>query len=96
MVSIACFLSWLPNLRPVLAKRSILNGALGQACIEDLRRTNGVTGDAYLTAGPTAAAAIIEGYKAGKLPLKTGAKLGKTTRAEVYARSRLRLSQFEL
>lgn len=96
MVSIACFLSWLPNLRPVLARRAILEGALGQACVEDLRRTNGVTGDAYWTVGPIAAAAIIEGYKAGKLPLKEGAKPGKTTRAEVYARSPLRPSQFQV
>lgn len=96
MVSIASFLSWLPNLRPGLAKRAILDGALGQACVEDLRRTNGVMGDEYLTVGATAAAAIIEGYKAGKLPLKDGAKPGKTTRAEVYARSPLRPSQFEV
>jgi hypothetical protein len=95
MVPIGRFLSWLPDLRPVLAKRAILSGALGQACVEDLRRTNGVMGDEYMTVGPVAAEAIIEGYKAGKLPLKEGAKPGKTTRAEVYARSPLRPSQFQ-
>lgn len=94
MVPIARFLSWLPGLRPVLAKRAILGGALGQACVEDLRRTNGVMGDEYLTVGPVAAEAIIEGYKAGRLPLKEGAKPEKTTRAEVYARSPLRSSRF--
>lgn len=95
MVSIARFLSWLPNLRPVLAQRAILNGVLGQACVEDLLRTNGIMGDEYLMVGPAAAAAIIDGYKAGKLPLKEGAKPGKATRAEVYARSPLRPSQFQ-
>ena len=95
MVPIARFLSWLPDLRPVLARRAILGGALGQACVEDLRRTNGVMGDECLTVGPVAAEAIIEGYKAGKLPLKEGARPGKTTRAEVYARSPLRPSQFQ-
>lgn len=96
MVPIARFLSWLPDLRPVLAKRAILDGALGQACIEDLRCTNGIMGDEYLAVGPAAAEAIIEGYKAGKLPLKAGAKPGKTTRAEAYARSPLRPSQFQV
>lgn len=95
MVPIARFLSWLPVVRPVLAKRAILAGALGQACVEDLWRTNGVMGDEYLTVGPIAAEAIIEGYKAGKLPLKEGAKPGRTTRAEVYARSPLRPSRFQ-
>ncbi len=84
------------NLRPGLARRAILDGALGQACVDDLRRTNGVMGDEYLTVGATAAAAIIDGYKAGKLPLKEGTKPGKTTRAEVYARSPLRPSQFQV
>lgn len=96
MVPIARFLSWLPNLRPVLARRAILDGVLGKDCIEDLRRTNGMMGDEYLTVGPVAAEMIIEGYKAGRLPLKEGAKPGKTTRAEVYARSPLRPSQYQV
>jgi len=95
MVPIARFLSWLPDLRPVLARRAILGGTLGQACVEDLRRTNGAMGDEYLTVGSVAAKAIIEGYKTGKLPLKEGSKPGKTTRAEAYARSPLRPSQFK-
>lgn len=95
MVSITQFLSWLPNLRPVLARRAILGGVLGKACNEDLRLTNGLTGVQYFTVGPVAAEAIIEGYKAGKLPLKDGAKPGKTNRAEVYAHSPLRPSQYQ-
>jgi len=82
MVWITRLLSWLPNLRPILAKRVILDGALGQACVEDIRRTNGVTGDEYPTVQPTAAAAIIEGYKVGKLPLKEVAKPGKAARGK--------------
>jgi hypothetical protein len=62
MVPIARFLSWLPYLRPVLARRAILDGVLGQACLDDLRRTEGLMGDQYLTVGPFAAEAIIEGY----------------------------------
>jgi hypothetical protein len=95
MVPLTRFLSWLPDLRPVLAKRAILDGALGQACLDDLRPAKGIMGDEYLTVGPVAAEAIIEGYKAGKLPLKEGAKPGKTMRAEVYARSPLRPSQHQ-
>ena len=95
MVPIARFLSWLPGLRPVLARRAILDGVLGQTCVEDLRRTTGMMGDKYLTVGPAAAEAIIEGYKTGKLPLKEGANPGKTKRAEVYARSPLRSSRFQ-
>ena len=96
MVPIARFLSWLPNLRPILARRAILDGVLGPACVEDLRRTKGIMGDEYLTVGPVAAEAIIEGYRAGKLPLKEGAKPGKTSRAETYARSPLRPSKHQL
>ena len=96
MVSIARFLSWLPNLRPVLARRALLDGVPGQACVEDLRRTKGIMGDEYLTVGPVAAEAINEGYKAGKLPLKERARPGKTSRAETYARSPLRPSKHQL
>ena len=85
MVPIARFLSCLCNLRPVLAWRAILDGVLGQECVEDLRRTNGVMGDEYLTVGPVAFEAIIEGYRAGKLPLREGTKPGKASRAETYA-----------
>ena len=52
-------------------------------------------GDEYLMVGPAAAQAIIEGCKTGKSPLKDGARPGKTTRAEVYARSPLRSSRFQ-
>ena len=89
MVTIARFLSWLPNLRPGLARLAVLDGAAGQACLDDLRSAPGVTGTPYFLVGPVAATAIIEAYRAGALPLKDGARIGKTARAEVYARSPL-------
>ena len=89
MVTIARFLSWLPNLRPVLVRRMVLDGTAGQACLDDLRPATGVTSTPYFLVGPVAAPAIIEAYRAGALPLKDG-RIGRTTRAEVYARSPMR------
>lgn len=94
MVTIARFLSWLPDLRPILARRAILDGAAGAACLDDLCRARSMFENSQnLFVGSTAASAIIEAYKAGSLPLKDGKKPGKTTRAEVYARSPLRPPQ---
>jgi hypothetical protein len=90
LVSLGRFLSWLPNVRPVLARRVILNGALDRACLDDLRPAEGISGERYLVVGSAAAEAITQAYKAAKLPLKEGAKIAKTMRAEVYARSPLR------
>lgn len=90
MTSLARFLSWLPGLRPVLSRRMILDGALGQACLNDLRPARSIYAEPYLAVGPHAAWVIIQAYQAGRLPMKEGAKIGKTGRAEVYARSPLR------
>lgn len=53
-------------------------------------------GDEYRTVGPVAAAGIIEGYKAGKLPLKYEARPSKTSRAETYAQLPLRPSTHQV
>lgn len=94
MVSIGRFLSWLPNVRPVLARRMILDGALTKTCSADLYAIHGVMGNIYPVVGPIAATAIIAAYKAGQLPLYDGAKVGSTRRAEVYACSPLRVGAF--
>jgi hypothetical protein len=89
MVTIARFLSWLPDLRPVRTRRLILDGGLGQDCVNDLRVGKGLfEGPLYLV-GPTAATLIIDAYLDTRLPLKDGAKPGSTARAKVYARSPL-------
>lgn len=96
MVSVARFVWWLPDARPLLARRMILEGVLNDACSDDLHPTRGMLGDTYLVVGTYAAAVIIDAYKAGKLPLKNEGRIGSTTRAERYAASPLRVGQFAI
>ena len=96
MVSIGRFLSWLPNVRPILARRVIIEGELASACLEDLHLARGMMGKPHFVVGSQAAAAIIEAYKAGELPMNSVGRIGSTTRAESYAQSPLRIGDFAM
>ena len=96
MVSIGRFLSFLPNVRPILARQVILEGELAHVCSEDLHVARGMMGKSHFVVGAVAAAAIIDAYKAGKLPMKSDGRIGSTTRAEAYARSPLRVGDFAI
>ena len=96
MVSIGRFLSWLPNVRPILARRMIVEGELANSCSEDLHLAAGMTGKPHLVVGSVAAAVIIRAYKAGELPMNSNGRIGSTTRAEAYAQSPLRVGEFAM
>ena len=96
VVSIGRFLSWLPSVRPVLARRMIEDGELAQSCSEDLHLARGMMGTPHLVVGPAAAAVIIRAYKAGELSMNSNGRIVSTTRAEAYAQSPLRVGEFAL
>ena len=96
MVSIGRFLSWLPNVRPILARQMIVAGELAHACSEDLHLARGMMGKPHFVVGPDTAAIIVDAYKAGKLPMNSIGRIGSTTRAEAYAQSPLRVGEFGL
>jgi hypothetical protein len=74
MLSLTDFLNLLPGIKPRSARRLILDGSvLTPEQRRDIRMRDRNVFDTVLEVGPDAAAAIVEAYRTGKLPMQKGA-----------------------
>jgi hypothetical protein len=86
MLSLTDFLSRLPGVMPRKARTAIIQGdILSQAERRDIFMRDASFLDTVQLVGPDAAAAILAAYRAGKLPMNTGEKIGEAPQAVEYA-----------
>lgn len=88
MRTLSNFLAGLPGIRPIKARRLILNGDLlsKDERVDIFERDRSLL-DTVVEVGPDAAAAILKAYKNGRLPMQKNASPAATRR------ERLRQSQ---
>ncbi|MER9585252.1 hypothetical protein [Mesorhizobium sp. M0276] len=86
MLSLTVFLNLLPDIKPLKARQLILEGSLlTDEQRQDIRMRDLNVFDTLLEVGPDAAAAIVEIYKAGKLPMqKASFRPAAVPEAEAY------------
>ncbi|MFZ4748675.1 MAG: hypothetical protein ACOYLK_17630 [Sphingomonas sp.] len=89
MVSIARFLSWLPNIRPVIAKRMILSGKAGEMILDEMHAGESICLAPLYLVGAEATRGILAAYHMGCLPMQEGKSPGRTARAVAYHQSDL-------
>jgi len=95
MLSLTAFLNLLPGIKPLKARHLILEGSLlTKEQSADIRMRDLNIFDMVLEVGPDAAAAIIEAYKGGKLPMqKASLRPSSVPGAESYLADARRLRE---
>ncbi|WP_061937548.1 hypothetical protein [Aureimonas sp. AU22] len=84
MITLTGFLSRLPGLRPLLARKAILSGSvLSREEKADIVARDSPM-DITLLVGPDAAAAILAAYRQGRLPMERGTEPQDAPGAEAY------------
>lgn len=85
MKTLSNFLATLSGIRPIKARRLILDGGLlSENERADIHRRDTSLLDTVLEVGPDAAAAILAAYKAGRLPMQKGLRPTSAPDAEAY------------
>lgn len=85
MRTLSNFLATLPGIRPIKARRLILDGGLLSTNERaDIHWRDTSLLDTVLEVGPDAAAAILVAYKAGRLPMQKGQHPTSAPDAEAY------------